>query len=236
MTTTKPTKPAPAPAKGRKAHAEIGAGSVPHRDEAVATHIARNAFARERYEFLLKTNFITLAFLAASLVVNVFYGMRETRMEFFAVSPDGRVTPIQALDRPVQSIAQVRNWATDALLSSLTLAFANYKAQMNEYQLNFTDQGWRSYQDALKGSNIIDTIIAQQLVTSAVASGAPVVKGRGISEDGRYGWQMEIPVVVTYESTSQKQQANYLIQMTVVRRPESENPSGLGIAQILLRT
>jgi intracellular multiplication protein IcmL len=236
MSNTKPTKTPVPPAKARKATSEIGAGSMAHRDEAVATHIARNAFARERYEFLLKTNFVTLAFLALSLVVNVFYGMRETRMEFFAVSPDGRVTPIQALDRPVQSIAQVRNWATDALLSSLTLSFANYRKEMNEYQLNFTDQGWRSYQEALKGSNIIDTIISQQLVTSAVASGAPVLKSRGIADNGKWGWQLEIPVVVTYESTSQKQQANYLIQMTVVRRPESENPSGLGIAQILLRT
>ena len=236
MSTTKTAKPPTQPPSGRKRVAEIGAGSMPHRDEAVATHLARNAFARERYEFLLKTNFVTLAFLALSVVVNVFYGMREQRMEFFAVSPEGRVTPIQALDRPVQSIAQVRNWATEALLSSLTLSFANYKSQMNEYQLNFTDQGWRSYQEAMRNSKVIDTIIAQQLVTSAVATGAPVVKARGMSEGGRYGWQMEIPIVVTYESTSQKQQANYLIELTVVRRPESENPSGLGIAQILLKT
>lgn len=234
MSTSTPTKPqAKAPARR---NADIGAGSMPHRDEAVATHIARNAFARERYEFLLKTNFVTLAFLAASVVVNVFYGMRETRIELIAVTPEGRVTPIQAIDRPMQSIAQVRNWATEALLSSLTLTFANYKSQMNEYQLNFTDQGWRSYQEALRGASIIDTIIAQQLVTSVVATGAPVVKGKGISENGRYGWMMEIPIVVTYESTSLKQQAPYLIELTVVRRPESENPSGLGIAQILLKS
>ncbi len=36
----------------------------PHHDEAVATEMSRNAFSRERYEFLLRTLFAVLGVLA----------------------------------------------------------------------------------------------------------------------------------------------------------------------------
>lgn len=241
--TTKPARAqaAPkAPAKAAKAAVkdrpqDIGIGSSTHRDEAVATELSRNAFARERYEFLLRIIFVLFGLLALSLAANVFYGMRETKMRYFAVNPEGAVTEIQALDRPIQSVTQVRSWATDAIATSLTMSFANYQQQLADSRLLFTDPGWRSFENALKGSRILDTIITQQLVTSVVPEGAPVVKAQGVTDGGRYGWIIELPIVVTYESTSNKQSAKYLVTATVMRRPETENPSGLGIAQMLVK-
>ena len=222
-----------APAKERPQ--DIGVGASPHRDEAVATALSRNAYMRERYEFLLRLIFILLGLLAISLVVNVFYGMRETKMRYFALNPEGAVTEIQVLENPVQSVTRVRSWTTEAVMQGLTLSFANYQQQLADNRLLFTDTGWRSFENALKASRILDSIITQQLVTSVAPEGAPVIRAQGVADGGRYAWVVELPIVVTYESTSNKQSTKFLVTATVMRRPESENPSGLGIAQILVK-
>lgn len=238
MSTKQARAQAPSKEPGRKekqSPGKIGENSLAHRDEAVATVLSRDAFSRERFEFLLRTIFVLFALLALSLAANVFYGMRETKFRYFAVDTEGSVKEIVALDRPVQSHTQVRSWSTDAIVSSLTFSFANYQQQLGDARLSFTDSGWRSFERALQASGILNQIIKEQMITSVVPAGAPVIRSQGVADNGRYGWQIELPIMVTYESTSHKQSTGYTVQATIVRRPESENPSGLGIAQLIVR-
>lgn len=156
-------------------------------------------------------------------------------MRYFAVDPEGGIREVMPLNRPIQSTSFLLNWSTESIVKALTLNFANYQQQLNEYRLNFTDTGWRSFQDALKRSKVIDTIIAQQLVTTVVPASAPVISKQGVIDGGGYGWVVEIPVIITYESASQKMSQNFTVTATIARRDESENPSGLGIAQFVVR-
>lgn len=224
---------ASAPEKARQPASTLGVES--HRDERTATTLARDAFSREKYEFLLRTLFVLLGLLAVSLAVVVFLGVRETKMRYFAVDPEGGIREVMPLNRPLQSTSFVLNWGTEAVVKSLTLSFANYQQQLNENRLSFTDSGWRSFQDAMKRSKVLDTITAQQLVSTVVPSAAPVISRQGVIDGGGYGWVVEIPVIITYESASQKMSNNQFVTATIVRRDESENPSGLGIAQFVVR-
>lgn len=206
-----------------------------HRDERTATTLARDAFAREKYEFLLRTLFVLLGLLTVCLAVIVFLGARETKMRYFAVDPEGGIREVMPLNKPIQSTSFLLNWSTEAVVRSLTLSFANYQQQLNENRLNFTDSGWRSFQDAMKRSKVLDTITGQQLVSTVVPSSAPVISRQGVIDGGGYGWVVEIPVIITYESASHKMSNNHFVTATIVRRDESENPSGLGIAQFVVR-
>lgn len=225
----------PAPEGKRKSTAPVAPGAEPHHDAAVATRIARDAFSRERYEFLLRTLFALLGLLGLSLSANVYLGTRETKFRYFAVDPLGGIREVVPLERPIQSQSEVLTWSTDAVTRAFTLSFANYQSQLNEYRLNFTDAGWQSYQDALKRQKVIETITGQQFVTSAVPTGAPVVVSQGIGEGGRYSWRVSFPILVAYESASVRQNQSMTVEAVVVRRPESENPRGLGISQIIAR-
>lgn len=224
---------ASAPEKARQPASTAGVES--HRDERTATTLARDAFSREKYEFLLRTLFVLLGLLAVSLAVVVFLGVRETKMRYFAVDPEGGIREVMPLNRPLQSTSFVLNWGTEAVVKSLTLSFANYQQQLNENRLSFTDSGWRSFQDAMKRSKVLDTITSQQLVSTVVPSAAPVISRQGVIDGGGYGWVVEIPVIITYESASAKLSNNQFVTATIVRRDESENPSGLGIAQFVVR-
>ncbi len=204
-------------------------------DEAVASSVARDAYKRERYEFLLRTIFATLGLLAVSMVLNVWLATRPVLTRYFAVSPEGGITEVVPLERPVQSTGEVLNWATESVTKAFTLSFANYQQQLNEDRLNFTDGGWVGFQDALKGHKFLDTVITQQLVTSVVPTGAPVILSQGIVDGNRYGWRMQIPLLITLESASGRSNQSMTIEAVVTRRPEAENPRGLGIAQLITR-
>ena len=221
---------------GRKAPAPFHASAArPHHDEAAATEIARNAFSRERYEFLLRVLFVTFGVLALSVVANVFFGMRPVQVRYFTTDPEGGIREVIPLERPIQTTNEVLNWATDSVVRSFTLNFANYQSQLNEHRLLFTDSGWKSYQNALERSKVLATIIKEQLASTAVPQGAPVIVSQGIVEGGRYGWRIELPLLLTYENVSGRNSEPRVVELVVVRRPEVENPRGLGIAQIFAR-
>lgn len=213
-----------------------GPRQVPaHHDERVATELARNALSRERYEFLLKTLFALLGLLCLSIVANIYFGLQKTEYRYFAVDPNGGISEVIPLERPIQSTTEVLNWTADAIVRSFTLSFANYQSQLNDSRIQFTDAGWTGFQEALSRNKILDTIITQKLVTSAVPASAPVVTASGIVENGRYGWRIQMPLIVTYESASGSQSQTFNVEAVVVRRPETENPRGLGIGQIIAR-
>jgi intracellular multiplication protein IcmL len=206
----------------------------PHADEMAATTLARDALARERYEFLLKTIYALLGLLAVSLSGNIYFGLQETAYRYFAVDPQGGIREVEPLSRPIQSTTQVLNWSVDAIVRSLTIGFATYQQDMSNSKLFFTAAGWRGFEQALTQNGILDTIVAQKYVTHVVPTGAPVVIHSGNSADG-FAWRIEMPIMVTFESASGRTNKSLTVEAVVVRRPETEHPSGLGISQIVAR-
>lgn len=209
--------------------------AMSQQDEMVATSISRNALSRERYEFMLRAMFVMLGILAVSVTGNIYYGLQETQYRYFAVDPEGGIREVVPLERPIQATHEVINWATDSIMQAFTLSFANYETQLADYRHLFTDTGWRGFREALERNRIIDTVVANQLVTSAAASGAPVVVSQGVGENGRYAWRIQLPIVMSYESASGRSNQAFMVEALIVRRPEIENPRGLGIGQIVAR-
>jgi Macrophage killing protein with similarity to conjugation protein. len=228
--------PRAAVAKGPVSKTRVKAEPVSsHHDERVATALSRNALQRERFEFLLRTLFALFIILFLSVSANIYFGLQTTQYRYFATDPEGKITEVVPLERPIQSTTEVLNWATDAVVRSFTLSFANYQQQLADNRNLFTEPGWNGFEEALQRNRILDAIIKQQLVTTVVPSGAPVMVSQGIVEGGRYGWKLQVPLVITYESASGKNSQSLNVETIIVRRPESESPRGLGIGQIIAR-
>lgn len=211
------------------------AGITTHQDEAVATTLARHAYARERYELLLKTLYGLIAVLGLSLMLNVWLALKPVEIKYFATDSLGQIRVLTALDRPIQSKGEVVNWTTKAITEAFTFGFSNYRETFEIAKLNFTDSGWRGFQQAIEARKILEDVTNNKYVASAALREAPVVTQEGIADGQRWGWKIEVPLLVTYESASAHSTASFLAEIVVVRRPESENPSGLGIAQIVAK-
>lgn len=232
------TAKAPPPAEkspqkvARPSRGAVSRGVSPHAEAAVGTALARNALARDRYEFLLRTIYMLIAALAISVVANVYLGTRPVEFRYFTTDPQGGIREIVALNRPVQSVEEVLNWTTQVVTKAYSMSFANYAQQLDDLKPNFTEAGWLGYEQALSRAGFVDNLLNNQYVTTAVPHSAPVVVAQGLV-NGVYGWRLQVPLIVTSQSASSQSSQTINVEVTVVRRPETENPKGLGIAQIV---
>jgi len=228
----RPPQAPPATATAKTVPGKVARGVSPHADAAAATALARDSLARDRYEFLLKSIYLLIAALAISVVANVYLGTRPVQFRYFTTDPQGGIREILALNRPVQGVEEVLNWTTQVVTKSYSLSFANYAQQLDDLKNDYTDGGWLGYQQALTRAGFIDSLLNNQYVTSAVPQKAPVVVAEGLV-NGVYGWRLQVPIIVTFQSASSQASQTINVEVTVVRRPETENPKGLGIAQIV---
>lgn len=72
---------------------------------------------------------------------------------------------------------------------------------------NFTSDAWQQFLLQLKDSGNLQAIDVKKIIVSAVISGAPVVAYQGML-DGRYAWKVQVPLLVTFVSASERFQKN----------------------------
>lgn len=231
--TIQPANSKPAQVKAASARKKVASGVSPHADLAAGTELARNALQRDRYEILLKAVFGLIIAIIVMTVVNVYLGTRPVEYRYFATTPEGKINELVALNRPVQSSNEVLTWASQVVTKAYSMSFANYAQQLDDIRPNFTDAGWRGYEQALSRVGFIDKLLAQQYVTTAVPQKAPVIVAEGLMPSGAYAWRLQMPIIVTFQSGSTSSSNSYTVETTIVRRSETENPKGLGIASII---
>ena len=208
------------------------AKATPYIDEVVATKLLRDTSLREKQFFNNKLIIILIGCLVVSVTANFMLFTRSPDVKYFATDVEGKIKTLTALDEPVQGANEVLSWATRAITQSYTLSFVNYREQLQAAREHFTKDGFEGFESALTDSGILDAILENQFVTSAVPRGAPVIVAEGIIA-GFYAYKVEVPVVVTYQSSSNRTAQDLLVTAVIVRRSELEHPMGLGIAQLL---
>jgi len=219
---------------GKTARVRVSAGVSPHHDLAAATELSRNALSRERYQLIFRVIIGLIALIAILLASIIWLATRTVEPKYFSVDMQGRIRELTALNRPMPSNDQVINWVATAVTKAHTLSFASYQQQLDEMKFNFTPEGWRGFEDALRRAGFLDSLIKSKYITSASPTGAPIIAAEGLVGEV-YAWRLQVPLVVSFQSASSRESRSLMIEVTVVRRPETENPVGLGIAQFVAR-
>lgn len=193
--------------------------------------VTRNEYYRDGYRNLLRVAVIE-AFAIIALICAMVWVVSNSKPEYryFATTEDGRLVPMIPLNQPNLSTPALMSWVAQAATEVMTFGFNDYKRRLQEASRNFTQPGWRSFSTALDNSKIIESVTSQQQVVTAAPRGAPIITYEGEVE-GRYQWLIEVPLVVTFQSGSQRRSVNYSVQVVVVRLSRLENPNGIGIEQ-----
>ncbi len=193
--------------------------------------VVRNNYYRDGYRMLLNVavieSFVIIALVSALVLVLV--GVRP-QTYFFATTEDGRLIPIVALDQPNLSAPAIVSWTAQATSETMTFGFHDYRRRLQEASRHFTRRGWESFTRALQTSGIIDAITTNRQVITATPRGAPTLISEGIV-NGRYEWQIEVPMLISYEYGSGSKQSQLTLRLLVVRVPQLENANGVGIEQ-----
>lgn len=195
--------------------------------------LMRNAVVRE--EAVTKARIMTISggLIAFLVVLLALVAARPRETAYFATTAGGRIIPIVGLTHPIASDATVGLFAARALMAANTYDSANYKIMLsraaNKY---FTKEGWNQYLIALKKSGNLKFVKDQQVMVSAIPTGAPVAIIPGEVVHGRYQWVFQIPMQITYSSLNQRVPQTAIFTITVVRVNVTQHPSGLAVQAI----
>ncbi len=193
--------------------------------------IVRNEFYRDGYRTMLRVALIQgIAILALIVAIVTIVYVNQPENRYFATTEDGRVVPMVSLSEPNLSRPALLSWASQAATETLTFGFHDYRRRLQEASRHFTRPGWNSFVKALQDAGIIEAVEANRQVLSAAPRAAPTILAEGIM-NGVYQWQVEMPMMVTYQFGSQQRNTSMTIRLTIVRVPKLESPNGVGIEQ-----
>jgi len=150
---------------------------------------------------------------------------------FYAQEPKGQRLLLQPSDVPNLMPEAIIRFASKAAVAAYTFDFVNYKTEIESARLYFTPAGWSDYQSSV--SKTIAGITQNKLFVSAVVNGPPVISNQG-ERTGTYSWRVQVPFLVTYQSSQNAEQKNFTVLVTLVRVSTNINPLGMGIDQFVM--
>jgi intracellular multiplication protein IcmL len=200
----------------------------------LATVITRNDFYRDQYRSLVKIAvFEGIAIILLILSMVVLINVHQPQDKFFATTSDGRVVPMVPMSQPNLSKPALLSWATQAATEVMTFGFNDYRRRLQEASRHFTREGWLSFTEALKNADIIEAVQVNRQAITAAPRSAPVLISEGVRNDGRFQWEVSIPMNITTSFGGQSKNDFWNVKLTIVRVPVLESPNGVGIQQWL---
>jgi intracellular multiplication protein IcmL len=194
--------------------------------------VIRNQFYRDGYRTLVKVAVIeAIAIVGLIVTFVVFLNIYTPTRTYFATTEDGRVVPMIALSQANLSKPALLSWAAQAGSETMTFGFHDYRRRLQESSRHFTRRGWGSFTKALQDSGMIETVTSNRQVISATPRSAPTILAEGLMPNGVYRWEVEMPMLITYELGQSRRSDSMNIRLVIVRVPKLESANGVGIEQ-----
>jgi intracellular multiplication protein IcmL len=208
-------------------------------DDALRMVQLRNEFYRKKFYLLL--GIFTLAFLMTGILVGVLVYLikHPTRPVYFVADGVGRLMEELPLSQPNMSIEDVTAWAVEAVETTYTYNYINFRAQLQNAEKYFTRYGWQEYMRGLKASNNLLALEQRKMIFIAKVVKAPQLVTQGLL-GGTYAYKFEMPVLVSYLSPPYDNVLNQsrfdnalLVDVIIQRQKILTSYKGLGIVQLL---
>lgn len=180
---------------------------------------------------------LAIALVAIAIMAVVVYGLvaRGVEREYFAYdSKTGVMVKLVPLDQPMGPDSAVLDYASRCVVAINTYDFVNYRAQMQQAQSCFTDDGWNKYMEAINRAGSMRSVINNRMVATAAISQAPVITRHGLVR-GTLAYEVEVPTIITYSGgqAGNNPTQRILIKLLLTRIPAHEGAAGLAITQYI---
>ena len=195
----------------------------------------RNNFYRDNFRRLMVFCLLLLAIIGGLMGYIYYLQTHQPTPKYFATTHDGKLIQLVPLNQPNLSTNALLQWAVEAATAAYTFNFVNYRKALQDSRIYFTKLGYQNFLKALTESRNLEAVQTKKLVVSAVPTGAPVVLREGATSGGLYAWQVQFPMLLTYQSASETITQSIVITMLITRVPTLESPKGVGIASFVVR-
>lgn len=200
--------------------------------------VLRNNFYRDNYRRLMV---ICLGLIVLTGCLGgwaVYEQLNKPAPQYFATTYDGKLIPIIPLSEPSLNDNQLQQWAVEAAVASYSFDYVNYRKSLQESRIYFTKTGYTYFLKALKDSNNLEAVTSKKMIVSATPTGAAIILNKGLIKDGEktlYRWQVQLPMVINFQSETTPITQYVILNMTIVRVSTLESPDGVGIASYVIR-
>ena len=200
-------------------------------ENAVAAIIGQNQW---RLIYFLGTALLLSVAMCLVLLYAVVY--RYPVKQFLWTSDAQSVCTAIPLTEPNISAARVKDFALRAALALNSYDYINWRRSLAlALDGYFTPSGRSNYTAAFETSGILQRVRKDYYVVSAVSSADPVIGQEGVRE-GRYFWEVEVPVTIYYRTNVEVKPENRVLIFTIVRiEPSPLNPNGIAAAGVISR-
>ena len=196
-------------------------------------------FYREGFRRLMKLSLLLILVIAGLIGYIFFQRFTYPKQEYFITTSNGQIHPIQpTLKKPNLSYNTVIQWASKAATAAYTLNFFTLDQEIEKLRPYFTPDGFTNFKNALTLSGKTKQIKEKKLIVSSVRTGYPVLLKENQSDNANeaQSWQVQLPMLVTYQSASDRTQVHVTITMLLTEVDTTENPKGIGIEQFIETT
>ena len=191
-----------------------------------------NASYRDRYNSIIFFMIGVMGLMLLMVILLLYQVFHRPLPTFEAADPKNRIVSLTPASEPNLQTPTILKWATRAAVTAYTFDFLNYKKQIEAAHPYFTDAGWADYQSSISG--LITKITQNQLFVNSVVAGAPVISNAGELPGKGYVWRIQIPFLVTYQSSDTVEKKNFTVILTIVRVSTAKNPAAIGVDQFVM--
>lgn len=140
-------------------------------------------------------------------------------------------TPSVPLDQSNLPSQEVLNWAAKGIVEIYTYNYKNFPQVLTGIRRHFTSEGYDSYMKALDESKNLIAVQDKKLAVSAIATGNNKIVREG-NVNGLYTWDVQIPILVTYQSPTETISQNLVVDAEIVRVKNTESAVGIAFHSI----
>lgn len=192
-----------------------------------------NEFYRKHFTTLI-ISLISAIFVMIALVVFLLYQIHHRPLpQFSAHASNGNIIRLTASYEPNMLSSTLIKWANQAVVAAYTYDFLNYPDQLKLAQPYFTENGWKLYSRSIQ--DLINTMVKNQLIVNGVVSGPAVISNQGDLPSVGRAWRVQVPFLVSYQAAENIRTDNFIVTLTLVTIPTTQNPTGIGIDQFVMR-
>lgn len=199
-------------------------------DQELAKHLGPQYASSVR-----RLGWTTLMLLISALMAAILWyaGGYMPPTQYFKVAPQQKPEPVRALMTPVITAPRVQQWASRALVETMTFDFTNVDARLARAAVYFSPAAYDSMRVALEKDGVVDVIKSSRLVTSLTPISPPrIIRPPFVMGGVRY-WEVEVPVIISYTGASDSRVRGMKIIMRIKEAPTIEVPEGMQITGFL---
>lgn len=199
--------------------------------ESINDLVFRNNFYRDNFRRIMVFAMILVLVLIGQIGFIFFLHATRTMPSYYATTHDGKQIRLIPLDEPNLTTDALLDWVKSAAVASYSFDFVNWSESLSNVKSYYTPNGYQNFMKALQASGSLEGVRSKKLVVSAVQTGTPVILKEGLI-NSRYSWQVQLPMLISYQSASEVIKQDINMTMLITRVPTLESEKGIGIAQL----